>query len=87
VHTGFLVEKLRERRHLEDLCLGESITLEWISSEIGCNWMDLAHDRHKFRAVVDEVMNRRSPQNTGSFLTCGRLLDSQEKHSSVLLFS
>ena len=70
-----LVGRTEGKTPPEDLCVGGSIILEWILNEIGCNglfWIDLAHDRHKYRAVVNKVMNLRFPQNTGNFLTCGR---------------
>jgi hypothetical protein len=34
--TRVLVGNLRERRHLEDLCVGGSITVELILNNIGC---------------------------------------------------
>ena len=32
-------------------------------------WIDWAHDRDRWRALVNAVMNLRIPQNAGSFLT------------------
>ena len=32
-------------------------------------WIDVAQDKHKRCAVLNEVMNFRVPQNAGNFLT------------------
>jgi hypothetical protein len=40
--------------------------------EVGCgdiDWIELAQDRDRWRALVTEVMNLRVPQNAGNFLT------------------
>ena len=40
--------------------------------EVGCgdmDWIGLARDRVRWRAVVNAVMNLRIPQNVGKFLT------------------
>ena len=33
----------------------------------GLNWIDLAQDSYKWRALVNAVMNSRVPQNVGNF--------------------
>ena len=35
----------------------------------GLDWIDLAQDRERWRALVNAAINRRVPQNAGSFLT------------------
>jgi hypothetical protein len=46
---------LRERDHLEDL----GIDRKWIFKKWdgGMDWIDMAHDRDKWQAVVNVVMN------------------------------
>jgi hypothetical protein len=35
----------------------------------GMDWINVAHDRHQRRALVNMVMNLRVPQNAGEFLS------------------
>jgi len=58
-----LVENQRERDHLGDPGVDLKITLRH-QQEVGCgdvDWSELAQDRNRWRAVVNEVMNLRDP--------------------------
>jgi hypothetical protein len=35
----------------------------------GMDWIDVAQDRDRWRALVNTVMNLRVPQNAGKFLS------------------
>ena len=35
----------------------------------GMDWIDVAEDRDRWRAVLNAVMNLRVPYNAGNFLT------------------
>jgi hypothetical protein len=44
--------------------------------EVGCggmDWIDLAHDRDRWQAIVNAVMNLQITQNAGKFLTSQEL--------------
>jgi hypothetical protein len=60
----FWVESLRERDHLEDQGVGGKMGSEWILGRLawgggGVDWIRLAQDRDRWRAVVSAVMNLR----------------------------
>jgi hypothetical protein len=71
VHTGFWCGDLKERVHFKYLGVDGRIILNGSSrSEMGSvDWIYLAQDRDRWRAVVNAVMNLRVPQNAGNFLT------------------
>jgi len=51
--------------------------------EVGCevmDWLDLAEDRDRWRALVNVVMNHKVPQNAGNFFTSSELI-SFSRHS------
>jgi len=55
----------RPRRRWED-------NVKMNLQEVGCgcmDWIELAQDRHSWRALLNAVMNLRVPLNAGYFLT------------------
>ena len=55
----------RSRRRWE-----ENINMDL--QEVGCggtDWLKLAYDRYRWRALVNTVMNLRVAKNSGNFLT------------------
>jgi hypothetical protein len=58
--TGFWWESPKEKDHLEDRGVdgrkGSKWTLDWLG---GVEWIHLAQDRGRWRAVVNAVMNLR----------------------------
>jgi hypothetical protein len=60
---GFLWENLREKDHFEDLGVDGKIILKGIFKKLdgGMDWIDLAQDRDRWRALVNAVMNFQVP--------------------------
>jgi len=64
VHTGFWWGNLRERGYLEDPGVDGRIILSWIFRKWDVermDWIDVAQDRYRRRALVNAVMNFRIP--------------------------
>jgi hypothetical protein len=58
--------------------------------EIGLNvvdWIGLAQDRYRWRALVNSVMNLQVPQNVGNYRMVAQLVASQAVLSSTELVS
>ena len=52
---------------------GDNIKMDLQEVGGGCeDWMELAQDRDRWRALVSAVMNLRVPKNAGNFLTSCR---------------
>ena len=63
VQIGIWWRNLKERDHLEDIGVDVRIILKWIfkNQAGGVEWIDLAQDRDKWRALVKMVMDRPVP--------------------------
>jgi hypothetical protein len=55
----------RPRHRWEDNIKMDLQEVGWV----GMDWIDMAQDRDRWRAVVSAVMNLWVPQNAGNFLT------------------
>jgi hypothetical protein len=67
-----LVGKPEERWPLERPRLIWEDNIKMDLQEVGwgyMDWIDLAEDRQRWRALMNAVMNLRVPQNVGNFLT------------------
>jgi hypothetical protein len=63
VHTGFWWGDLREGNHLGDPGIDGRIILKGIfkKSDWGMDWIELAQDTDRWRALVNVIMNLRVP--------------------------
>jgi hypothetical protein len=67
-----LVVRLEGRRPLGRPRLRWEDNIKMDLQEVGwgdMDWIDIAQDRDRWRALVSAVMNLRVPQNAGNFLT------------------
>jgi hypothetical protein len=63
LHTGFWWGDLKEGDHVGDSRVDGRIILKWIFKKWDgrMNWIELAQDRDRWRAVVNGVMDLRVP--------------------------
>jgi hypothetical protein len=61
VVNEFLVGRPEERDHWGDRDVDGRIILRWIFRKCCGDWMELAQDRDRWRALVSAVMNFRVP--------------------------
>jgi hypothetical protein len=57
MYIGYWWESQKERDHWEDQDVGGFREIEWD----GMDWIDLAQDRDRWRALMNTVMNLRVP--------------------------
>jgi len=70
-YTGFWRGNLTERVHLEDPGVDEDNSKMGLQ-EVECramDWIELAQDRDRWRALVNVVIKLQVPSNAGNFLT------------------
>ena len=71
-YTGFWWRNLREIHHFGDPGVDGRKILRWILRKWdvgGMDWIELAQDRDRWRALVTAVMNLPVPYNAGNLLT------------------
>jgi hypothetical protein len=64
VYTGVRWGNLRETDHWQDLGIDVEDNIKMDLQEVGCgdlDWIELAQDRDRWRALVNAVMNFRVP--------------------------
>ena len=61
MYTGFRYGNQKERDHLGDPDLDGRIILRWCFRKWDVDWIELAEDRYRWRALVNAVMNLRVP--------------------------
>jgi hypothetical protein len=77
-----LVGKPEEKRPLGRLRHRWEDNIRMDLQEVGCggmDWIGLAQDRDRWRAVVNAVMNLRVTKNSGKFLTNLKLVSFSRK--------
>jgi hypothetical protein len=70
MHIGYWWERQKERGNWEDQDVDGWTIFKLILREVGwdgMDWIDLAQDRDRWRALVNAVINLRVPYNAGKF--------------------
>ena len=68
MHTGFWWGKPEGKSHLEYPGVDRMIILKWIIRK-WMDWIELAEDKDRWRALVKAIMILRLQYNAGNFLT------------------
>jgi hypothetical protein len=61
MYIGYWWKSQNETYHYEDQDVGGWIILKWFLGWGAMDWIDLAQDRYRWRALVNTAMNVRVP--------------------------
>ena len=70
MHKQFMWGDLRERDHSHDLCVDGRIILKWTFVQWGgMDWIYVAQNRDRWRALVNVLVKFLVSNNTGNLLS------------------